>query len=63
MKQHVKRFLLAFNELNPVDVEIMKWLNRPGLNKSEYIKNLILADIECEKCEYRETCEKCRFPV
>ena len=45
MKKHVKRILLAFNDQNPVDVEIMEWLNTPGLNKTEYIKGLILKDM------------------
>ena len=49
MKQHVKRLLLAFNELNPVDVEILEWLNTPGLNKTEYIKGLILKDIRQDR--------------
>ena len=45
MKKHVKRLLLAFNDQNPVDVEILEWLNTPGLNKTEYIKGLILKDM------------------
>ena len=49
IKQHVKRLLLAFNELNPVDVEILGWLNTPGLNKTEYIKSLILKDMRQDR--------------
>ena len=48
IKQHVKRLLLAFNDLNPVDMEILDWLNRPGRNKTEYIKNLIMEDMRKE---------------
>ena len=57
-KDHIKRKFIPFNDTVPEDQEILEWLaTKP--NVTQYVKALILADIECAHCEVRKYCDQC----
>lgn len=59
-KEHITRKFIPFNDTNPDDSELLAWLaTKP--NVTQYIKQLIKADIECSRCSERKYCDKCGF--
>ena len=58
--RNIKRKFIPFNIQNPDDMEMLEWLATKG-NVTQYVKQLIKADIECSRCLEREYCDKCGF--
>lgn len=44
-REHITRKFIPFNDKNPDDVEMLKWLATVG-NVTQYIKRLIREDME-----------------
>ena len=59
-KAHITRKHIPFNDTVPEDVELLAWLSKQE-NVTQYIKQLIRADIECSRCEYWNECTKCIY--
>ena len=47
-RAHVKRKFIPFNDTNPEDAELLKWLSCKE-NVTQYVKGLIRADMEAQK--------------
>lgn len=48
MRKNITRKLLAFNKLNPDDMEILAWINSQQ-NATAYIKQLVREDMDRQK--------------
>ena len=59
-RQNITRKHIPFNLTNKEDADLLAWLNKQG-NVTQYIKQLIRADIECSRCEYWNECTKCIY--
>lgn len=59
-KAHVRRKFIPFNDMNPEDVLILEWLAGKE-NVTQYVKQLIIKDLNCSRCNDRTVCGKCVF--
>lgn len=51
-RAHITRKFIPFNETNPEDAELLKWLACKG-NVTKYVKDLIRADMEAKRAVIR----------
>ena len=59
-RAHIRRKHIPFNDTVPEDKELLAWLDTVG-NVTQYVKQLIRADIECSRCEHWKECTKCIY--
>ena len=56
-RAHISRKFIPFNDTNPEDVELLKWLACKQ-NVTQYVKALIRDDMERRREELRERLER-----